>query len=230
MKKLHLQEKTQFIKLFKQENIDNFKDRFRVLEVFLQNESHVSADDLSKLLKENGYSLSKDFVIDTLNLMCRFGFAQENRFDNGKILYEHRHLGLHHDHMICTKCRRIVEFHNKKLETLQMKIASSNGFHLLQHRMEMYGICSSCLKERSLHFPLESARRGERLKVHDLIGGKRFRMRMMSMGIRPGDAVQVILNEGKGQMIIALDLKRLVLCRRMARKILVESDVESEKE
>ena len=92
MKHLHNQEKEQFRKLFKQENIDNFEDRFKVLEVFLQNENHLTAGELTELLKEEGYIVEPDFVRDTLKLMCRFGFAKKNRFDNGQVRYEHRHL------------------------------------------------------------------------------------------------------------------------------------------
>jgi Fur family transcriptional regulator, ferric uptake regulator len=107
MKHIHQQEKEQFKTLFKQEHIDNIDDRFAVLEVFLQTESHVSVDMLHDLLKQKGYDFSTGFLRDTLKLLCRYGFAQKNKFDNGVVRYEHRHLGQHHDHMICTKCRKI---------------------------------------------------------------------------------------------------------------------------
>ena len=46
MKQIHIQEKQQFKKLFKQEHIDDFENRFKVLEVFLQTEKHVSIGEL----------------------------------------------------------------------------------------------------------------------------------------------------------------------------------------
>ena len=46
MKQIHIQEKKQFKKLFKQDHIDDFEDRFKVLEVFLQTERHMTIDDL----------------------------------------------------------------------------------------------------------------------------------------------------------------------------------------
>jgi Fur family transcriptional regulator, ferric uptake regulator len=92
-----------------------------VLEIFLQTESHVSLDMLQELLRQKGYDFSSGFVRDTLKLLCRYGFAQKNKFDNGVPRYEHRHLGQHHDHMICTKCRKIYEFQNDDLERLQKK-------------------------------------------------------------------------------------------------------------
>jgi Fur family ferric uptake transcriptional regulator len=57
MKHIHSQEKEQFKKLFKQEGIDNFEDRFKVLEIFLQTENHLTATELSELLREKGGSI-----------------------------------------------------------------------------------------------------------------------------------------------------------------------------
>ncbi len=54
MKHIHRQEKQQFKKLFKQEYIDVFEDRFNILEIFLQTEKHLTIDELINLLKENG--------------------------------------------------------------------------------------------------------------------------------------------------------------------------------
>ncbi|MEJ2098382.1 MAG: transcriptional repressor [Desulfobacterales bacterium] len=184
MKQIHIREKEQFKKLFRQEQIDNFEDRFKVLEVFLQTESHVTIAELVELLDQNGWSIDAEFVRETMKLMCRFGFAHQSDFNNGAIRYEHRHLGQHHDHMICTKCRKIIEFKENRLEELQIQIAATHGFHMLQHKME--------------------------------------RMRLLSMGLRLGDEIEVITNSNQGQMAIAADFKRFVLGRGLAQKILVE--------
>jgi Fur family ferric uptake transcriptional regulator len=157
-----------------------------------------------------------------MKLMCRFGFAQKSRFDNGDLRYEHRHLGQHHDHMICTKCRKIIEFEEDRLEELQIKIASTKGFHMLQHKMEIYGICEECLKDRIQLLTLTMAKPGERLVLKDFNGGPNARMRLLSMGLRLGDEIEVISNNSQGQMAIAADYKRYVLGRGFAEKILVE--------
>lgn len=221
MQQVHRQEKEQFKKLFQQEHIDRFEDRFHILEIFLQTEEHLTADELIEVLEKSGYRLSADFVRDTLRLMCRFGFASKNRFDNGVVRYEHFHLGQHHDHMICTKCKSIFEFRNDRLEDLQLQIAASKGFHMLQHRMEIYGICNDCLQDRTQTIPLGAAKQGERLMIKEITGGSGARMRLLTMGLRIGDQVEVITNQNRGQMVIAVDFKRFVLGKGLAEKILV---------
>jgi Fur family ferric uptake transcriptional regulator len=224
MQQIHLQEKEQFKKLFQQEDIDKLEDRMKVLEAFLQTERHVSEPELVKIIKKKGETLPREFVADTLNLMCRYGFAQKHTFENGIIRYEHRHLGQHHDHMICTKCKKIIEFENDRLEKIQAQIASTYGFHMLQHRLDIYGICKNCLKKRLDTIPLMAAKQGEQLVVKQFTGGAQSKMRLLSMGLRIGDRIDVITNLNKGQLVIALDFKRLVLGRGLAEKIMVQTE------
>ena len=221
MKEIHTHERQQFQKLFKQEKIDRFDDRFKMLEVFLQTEKHVTVNSLWLILRDKKINLASEFIEETLELMCRFGFAQKNRFDDGLVHYEHRHLGQHHDHMICTKCGKILEFENDQLEQLQSQVVSGFGFHMLQNRMEIYGICEDCLNTREHQMPLMSARQGERVIIKELLGGNKARLRLLSMGLRVGDELEVITNNGQGQIVVAVDFQRYVLGRGMSQKVIV---------
>lgn len=218
---IHSQEKEQFIKLFEKDRIDQFEERLAVLELFLRAEHHVTVSELGALVREAGHDLNDSFVLETIELMCRYGFAQANRFDNGRILYEHRHLGQHHDHLICTKCQKIIEFADQAIEQLQLQIAAAHGFHLLQHKMELYGICRECLDQRESILSLDAARPGERLKIVAFSGGSQSKLRLLSMGLRIGDEIEVITNIHHGQVVVAADFKRLVLGKGLAQKIRV---------
>ncbi len=218
---IHKQEKEQFQKLFKQDRIDRFEDRLAILDVFLQTEHHATAHELTALVQEQGHSFSPDFVKDTIDLMCHYGFAKQNRFNNGEPRYEHHHLGQHHDHMICTKCKGIFEFQNPSMEQLQLKIAAANGFHVLQHKMELYGICRHCMDRQDALIPLGSTKNGERVVIKAFTGGSAARLRLLSMGLRIGDEIEIITNVSHGQLVVAADFKRLVLGRGLAQKIQV---------
>jgi Fur family ferric uptake transcriptional regulator len=220
---IHRQEKEQFIKLFEKDRIDRFEDRLAVLELFLGSEHHVTAPELAAMARKAGLGLSDEFVLETIELMCRYGFAQANQFDNGQVRYEHRHLGQHHDHLICTKCQKIIEFQDATIEQLQLKVAEAHGFHMLQHKMELYGICRQCLDQREQVLSLDAARAGERLRIVAFAGGAQAKLRLLSMGLRVGDEIEVITNIHQGQVVIALDFKRLVLGKGLAQKIRVET-------
>ena len=65
---LHKQEKEQFSKLFKQDQITDFENRFTVMEAFMQVEGHISSAQMIQQLSESGHYLDPEFVRDTLKL------------------------------------------------------------------------------------------------------------------------------------------------------------------
>ncbi len=218
----HEQEKKQFKRLFQQQGVDQFNLRFQVLEAFLQLEHHVTIKDILAQLKQDKLKLDEGFVLNSMELLCRFGFASKIEFDDKQTQYEHRHLGLHHDHMVCTKCGNIVEFKDEAIERQQLKVADAYGFLMLQHKMELYGICSKCLKIRDTLVPLHMAKQGEKLIVKEFEAGKNMQLRISSMGLKIGDLIEIVSSGFGGQVVIAVGENRLVLGKGMAEKIRVQ--------
>ena len=52
----------------------------------------------------------------------------------------------HHDHMVCTTCGKIIEFHDDELERVQEAAVRRHGFHANSHRLNIYGTCARCHK------------------------------------------------------------------------------------
>ncbi|OGR33997.1 MAG: Fur family transcriptional regulator [Desulfobacula sp. RIFOXYB2_FULL_45_6] len=218
----HEHEKKQFKRLFQQQGIDRFDSRLMVLEAFLKLEHHVTIKDLSEQLEDDKVHLEDEFVFSSMELLCRFGFATKIEFEDKETRYEHRHLGLHHDHMVCTKCGMILEFRDEAIEKQQLKVAEDYGFHMLQHKMEIYGICSNCLKDRSPLVPLHKAKKGEKLIVKELEAGKNMQLRISSMGLKIGDPIEIVSSGFGGQVVIANGENRMVLGKGMAEKVMVQ--------
>jgi len=214
-------EKENFRSLIANDGIGYVEERLNIIDVFLDTEEHVTLEDLLRLLKERGYDYDPDFVRQCMNRWVERGFAQKKVFEGQPPRYEHRHLGKHHDHLICTKCGKIMEFDNEEMERLQMRIAAAQGFHVLQHKMEIYGLCADCAKERGRVMPLAMAKPGEKVVVNDIMGGREARSRLATMGIKPGDSLEVINNNGMGRLIVGHGDTRLALGRGIAQKILV---------
>jgi len=218
----HEQEKEQFKRLFQQQGIDKFVERFQVLEAFLKLEHHVTIKDILVQLAQDKVTLDEGLVLNSMELLCRFGFASKIEFEDKETQYEHRHLGLHHDHMVCTKCGSVLEFKDEAIEKLQFKAAEVYGFHMLQHKMEIYGICSKCMEERNTIVSLHKARQGEKLIVKEFEAGKNMQLRISSMGLKIGDLIEIVSSGFGGQVVIATRETRLILGKGMAEKIRVQ--------
>lgn len=214
-------EKTNFRILMENDNVGRMEDRLNIIGVFLDTEEHVTLEDMVQLLKDAGYDYDPEFIRQCLNRFVEHGFAQKKTFEGQSPRYEHRHLGKHHDHFICTKCNKIIEFDNDEMERLQLKIASDLGFHMLQHKMEIYGVCAECMEKRSPLMPLAMAKSGEKVVIKDMTGGKNLRTRLVSMGLRSGDTLEIINNNGLGRLIVGHGSTRLALGRGIAQKIMV---------
>lgn len=218
----HEQEIKQFKRLFQQQGVDQFDLRFKILEAFLKLEHHVTIKEILGQLQKDGVTVDEDFVLNNMGLLCRFGFANQIDLENKETEYEHRHLGLHHDHMVCTKCGKIIEFKDEIIEKQQHIVADAYGFHMLQHKMEIYGICSTCMKNRGELVPLHQAKQGEKLIVREFESGQKIQLRMSSMGLKIGDLIEIVSSGFGGQMVIATGENRLVIGRGMAEKIKVQ--------
>lgn len=224
MRSINQAEKANFRALIESQGDDGLQERLDIIDVFLGTEGHLTLEELFVLLKRKGYDYEPEFLRQCMEMMVQLGFAHKKEFEGQPVRYEHRHLGIHHDHLICTKCGRIREFHNPELEALQEKIASDNCFYMLQHRMEIYGICDECLPPRTALIPLYMAREGENLIVRKMLGGAIAKTRLAAMGLRIGERLEVINNSGSGQVIIARKGSRLALGRGIAQKVMVSRE------
>lgn len=54
----------------------------------------------------------------------------------------------HHDHMICDKCGKIIEFLSKLVEEEQVRVAKKAGFKIRDHSMQIYGSCKECQEKQ----------------------------------------------------------------------------------
>ena len=214
-------ERTNFRSLIENDKIGKVEDRLNIIDTFMETEEHVTLEDMMRLLMDRGYDYESDFVRQCMNRWVDHGFAQKKRFEGQPPRYEHRHLGKHHDHLVCTKCGNIVEFSNEDIESLQVKIAADQGFHMLQHKMEIYGLCSECLNKRRPLMPLAMAKPGEKVNIMEMVGGRNARTRLTSMGLRPGDLLEIINNNGRGRLIVGFGNTRLAMGRGISQKIMV---------
>jgi Fur family ferric uptake transcriptional regulator len=125
------------------------KQRHIIVQKFLEMNPHVDVEDLYQAIRKEGLNVGLATVYRTLNLLKEAGLVDQNTFNDGRAVFELLPPGEHHDHLICTYCGIIIEFKNQEIEKLQQQIAQTFEFHLMSHRLDMFGSCSGC-KSRSV--------------------------------------------------------------------------------
>ncbi|MBW2062541.1 MAG: transcriptional repressor [Deltaproteobacteria bacterium] len=217
---IHHQEKEQLRRILSQAGYTRTKDLLAILDAFLAMEKHQTAADLRQNLRRTGLNFDKEYVQEALDIFCKYGFAQIKQFNGQETCYEHQHLSHHHDHLICTRCGRHEEFINPEMEALQIQIAREKGFVPLKHRMEIYGLCSRCSRERGTSIPLIQAEPGEKMTIAGHTGGNEIDRRLNDMGLTRGAEIEVLNRDG-GPVLISCRGSRLALGHGISAKIMV---------
>jgi len=130
-----------------EQGLKSTRQRDLIARVFFRTESHLNVDELLRQVRRLDPRISQATVYRTLKLLKASGLAEERHFGDGQARYEVADEGHeHHDHLICVRCGRIVEFVNTRIEALQDQVASEHGFKVTHHKMELYGLCPECQK------------------------------------------------------------------------------------
>ena len=126
------------------QDLKHSEQREEILDIFLNNEKHLTANELYGIVRNKYPSVGYATIYRTLKLFCECGLCREFKLDDGTTRYEHLYKHKHHDHLICTKCGRFVEVVDSDIERLQEKLFKQYDFYPQRHRMELYGICKKC--------------------------------------------------------------------------------------
>jgi len=125
------------------------RQRDLVAQVVLLADDHLSAEAIQRRLRDQGESVGTATVYRTLEKLVESGLVRAHDFGEGFRRYEPMAAQADHEHLICERCGRVVEFQNERLERMLPILADEHGFQHARHRVEIYGICREC-RQRDL--------------------------------------------------------------------------------
>jgi Fur family ferric uptake transcriptional regulator len=118
--------------------------RDRIVDVFLRQKGHVSADDLFELVRREHPGIGRATVYRTLQWMVEADIARKVDFGEGRSRFEPSYRHPRHFHLICTTCHRSSEFLSSDVESLMEEVATARGFTPAQSVVQIYGTCEEC--------------------------------------------------------------------------------------
>ena len=131
----------------KERGLKSTGQRDDIARVFFELGRHVSAEELYAEVKKVNPHVGYATIYRTLKLLKECEIVSERHFDDAQARYEIIDEQRHHDHFICERCGRIIEFQNERLERIQQTVARELGVSLTRHRLELYGRCPECRKQ-----------------------------------------------------------------------------------
>ncbi len=123
--------------------------RKEILQIFVNHPDnhHMSAEDVYNILRENKSEIGLATVYRALDLLNELGILVQVDFGDGCARYELNAADPkvhHHHHLICLKCKNVIEFDEDLLDQLEAYIEKKSGFQILNHEVKFFGYCSEC--------------------------------------------------------------------------------------
>ena len=136
--------KKKFINYLKNEGLKLTPEREHVLEGVFSIHKHFNVDKLYDKLRMQHKRISRASIYRTIPLLIKSGLVNESLRCQNNASYEHTYGHDHHDHMVCIKCGRIIEFKDQKIEELQEAVCKKYGFKPIEHKLGIKGYCKKC--------------------------------------------------------------------------------------
>lgn len=113
--------------------------RVKILDLLNQsNDRHLSAEEIYKILLNNGEEIGLATVYRVLTQFEAAGLVNRHHFESGQAVFELANEE-HHDHMVCLRTGRVLEFYDEIIEKRQRELAKQHNFKITDHSLILYG-------------------------------------------------------------------------------------------
>jgi Fur family ferric uptake transcriptional regulator len=136
-----------FEEYLKSKELKYTSERNLILKAIFSFHKHFDVEDLFEKLRKQGKDVSRATIYRTIPLLLQSGLITETFRCQDKISYEIIFSKKHHDHLLCVKCGKTIEFFNEKIERLQDEVCKKHNFKPLEHRLGIKGYCEDCYKK-----------------------------------------------------------------------------------
>jgi len=117
--------------------------RVAIIRTFLNSDEHPSVERVFEQVRADFPTTSLATVYKTVSLLKEIGEILELSFADGRNRYD----GINphpHPHLICTRCKSIMDPEVTLLEQLRSEVAQTSGYRIMSHQLEFFGICPAC--------------------------------------------------------------------------------------
>jgi Fur family peroxide stress response transcriptional regulator len=117
--------------------------RLAVARILARSQGHPTVEAIYEQLKNDFPTMSLATVYRNVMLIKSLGEVLELGFPEGGNRYD-GNKPYPHPHLICLRCKKIVDPQLSSLQDLTREVTAASGFKILTHRMDFFGICGEC--------------------------------------------------------------------------------------
>ncbi|UOF94451.1 MAG: transcriptional repressor [Bacteroides sp.] len=116
-------------------------ERFAILKIIYDIKSHFDADSLYIYMKNNNYNISKATIYNTINILLNCNLIVKTKIKNHVTQFERSYGFKQHDHIVCVKCGKTIEFCDPRIQDIKNSISKLFRINIIHHNLTFYGLC-----------------------------------------------------------------------------------------
>ena len=120
--------------------------RIAILKVLASSSEHPTVERIYEQVKSDFPTTSLATVYKTVTLLKELNEVLELGFPEGVNRYD-GNKPFPHPHVICLKCKNIVDPSLSGLADMTRELKKETGFKIINHRLDFFGICPGCQKK-----------------------------------------------------------------------------------
>ena len=117
--------------------------RVFVVEELAREENDATAAQIYDRLRRRDTNIGLATVYRTLSLLHEHGAVDTLTHHAGELCYR-LCAEVHHHHLVCTGCHRVVELRDCDLDPWVKRSARRHVFTVTDHQVEIVGLCADC--------------------------------------------------------------------------------------
>ena len=134
---------TQMLAKLKSQDFRITPQRLLVLRILAEGEGHPTVEEVYDQVKAEFPTTSLATVYKTIALLKELNEVLELGFPDGSNRYD-GNKPFPHPHVICTKCRKIMDPDLVDLDDLSQRMSRKTGYRIFSHRLDFFGLCPDC--------------------------------------------------------------------------------------
>ena len=120
--------------------------RIAILKILASSSEHPTVERIYEQVKSDFPTTSLATIYKTVTLLKELNEVLELGFPEGGNRYDGKK-PYPHPHVICLKCKKIVDPALSGLGDMTRAIKKETGFKIMNHRLDFFGICPGCQKK-----------------------------------------------------------------------------------
>ena len=114
--------------------------RLAVLKVLAVSEGHPTVEQIYETVRAEFPTTSVATIYKTVNLLKQLNEVLELGFPDGSNRYD-GNKPFPHPHVICTKCKKIIDPNLGSIKELTKEVVKETGFQIFNYRVDFFGTC-----------------------------------------------------------------------------------------